>query len=117
MTDEQVESAAQAIRQVFANRSGRGAPWCNLSEHIKNQYRDEARAAFAAAAAVGWLPPGGDEGVPTRRQEAGNDISAGRAMLKWNGKNRRRRFDEERRAGRKPARKKDDVDATSLLSG
>jgi hypothetical protein len=52
-TDEQIEAAAMAIRETFGNRSGRGAPWHRLSEHIKNQYRAEARAALDAAAAVG----------------------------------------------------------------
>jgi hypothetical protein len=54
VTDEQVEAAAMAIREVFGNRSGRGAPWHNLPERIRQEYRNEARAALTAAAAVGW---------------------------------------------------------------
>jgi hypothetical protein len=49
VTEEQIEAAAMAIRETFANRSGRGAPWHALPEHIKNQYRAEARTALKAA--------------------------------------------------------------------
>jgi hypothetical protein len=60
-TDAQIEAAVHAIRETFGNRSGFGAKWYSLPERIRQQYRDEARAALTAAAEAGWLPAGGDE--------------------------------------------------------
>jgi hypothetical protein len=42
----QVERAAAALRQVVADRSGRGRPWEALPPHIKAQYRAEALAVL-----------------------------------------------------------------------
>lgn len=47
-TERQIEAAAQAIREVFGNRSGRGAPWSALPAKVKEDYRAEARAAIEA---------------------------------------------------------------------
>lgn len=44
--EHQVERAAAALRQVVANRSGRGRPWESLPPHIKAQYRAEALAVL-----------------------------------------------------------------------
>jgi len=56
MTPEQIEAAAQAIRNAFANRvvnsaTGRRAAkaWETLPERIKDEYRSEAKAALEAA--------------------------------------------------------------------
>lgn len=48
-TDEQVERAAQAIRDVVARRSPKawpGKPWDKLSEKLREGYRAEAQAAL-----------------------------------------------------------------------
>lgn len=48
MTKEQIEAVAIAIRDVAANRSGRGKPWGDLPPDLREAYRDEARAAIKA---------------------------------------------------------------------
>ncbi len=48
-TPEQIEAAARAIRDVVANRSGRGRKWDALPDRVRDEYRAEAKAALAAA--------------------------------------------------------------------
>jgi hypothetical protein len=50
---EMIEAAAEAIRNVCANRSGRGRAWQDLPEKLRESYRAEAIAALRA---VGVLP-------------------------------------------------------------
>jgi hypothetical protein len=46
--EEALEYAAQALRDVVGNRSGRGRAWPDLPESLRNEYRAEARAAVQA---------------------------------------------------------------------
>jgi hypothetical protein len=46
---ELIEIAAQAICDTHANRSSRGHPWSELLRTLREEYRQEARAAFRAA--------------------------------------------------------------------
>jgi hypothetical protein len=46
LTQHQIERAAAALRQVVADRSGRGRLWEALPPHIKAQYRAEALAVI-----------------------------------------------------------------------
>lgn len=47
-TEADVEMVAEAIRNAFADRVGRGKEWKALPPATKEAYRKEARAAFAA---------------------------------------------------------------------
>lgn len=51
-TDQQIEAAAMAIREVFADRVGKGRDWNALPPALKDQYRREAAAALIAASAL-----------------------------------------------------------------
>lgn len=51
-TPAQIEVAAMAIREQFADRSGRGRDWNALPERVKDDYRAEAKAALKAAGAL-----------------------------------------------------------------
>jgi hypothetical protein len=56
--DEMIEAAAQALRAVVANRSGRGRAWQDLPERLREEYRAEATAALRAAGVLdSELPP------------------------------------------------------------
>ena len=48
VTDDVIEAAAQAIREVAGNRSGRGKDWDRIPETVRAAYRREARAALRA---------------------------------------------------------------------
>jgi hypothetical protein len=48
-SEREVEAAAMAIHHTFGNRSGRGRKWAELPARLKQQYRDEAKAALDAA--------------------------------------------------------------------
>ena len=48
-TDDMIEAAAMAIREVAGNRSGRGRDWDRLPEAVRADYRREAMAALRAA--------------------------------------------------------------------
>jgi hypothetical protein len=43
---------AEAIRNVCANRSGRGRPWQDLPERAREDYRAEAAAALRAVGVI-----------------------------------------------------------------
>ncbi|UGY15253.1 hypothetical protein HAP48_0043130 [Bradyrhizobium septentrionale] len=49
MFDMRVELAAQAIHKLVCDRSGRGREWKAIPESLKASFREEARAALAAA--------------------------------------------------------------------
>jgi hypothetical protein len=49
-TKAQIEAAAMAIREVVADRAGRGRDWRALNDRVKAEYRAEAEAALLAAA-------------------------------------------------------------------
>lgn len=49
-SDREIEVAAQAIRQVVADRAGKGHPWPALPLRLRDDYRAEARAALIAVA-------------------------------------------------------------------
>jgi hypothetical protein len=49
---ELIEAAAQAIRTVCANRSGRGKPSHELPEKMRQDYRREAEAALEAVGVI-----------------------------------------------------------------
>lgn len=58
VSPEQIEAAARAIWSAFQRRTVRGLAdddWAKVKPVLKEQYRDEARAALAAAAAIGRL--------------------------------------------------------------
>lgn len=48
----QQERVARAIRDVVANRSGRGKDWEELPEQLRKQYLAEAKAAIEAISHV-----------------------------------------------------------------
>lgn len=57
ITDDQIEVAAKAIREVVANRSGKGCKWEALPRKVKESYRAEAQAALSAANVSGARLP------------------------------------------------------------
>lgn len=50
ITDEMIETAAQAIHAQCCNRGGRGRSWCAIPEALRTSFRDEAKQALEAAA-------------------------------------------------------------------
>lgn len=57
VSDEEVEIGAQVLRQVVADRAGKGKPWPALLPAVKDQYREEVRAVLTAIRALGQPLP------------------------------------------------------------
>jgi hypothetical protein len=49
---EMIVRAAQAIYQVFANKSGHARPWLEIPESLRAEYCREAEAALRAVGVI-----------------------------------------------------------------
>ena len=48
LANDQIERAAEALRNHIANRCDRGRPWEALPEQVRQKYRDEVKAVATA---------------------------------------------------------------------
>jgi hypothetical protein len=64
---EMIEAAAEALRTVVANRSGRGRAWKDLPERLRVEYRAEASAVLQA---VGIFAPVPAPAVHLKREDS-----------------------------------------------